>query len=109
MMSPTIGSVLLLNVSGSDNTERTAGPVAVGTIGSITSAPPPLRNTGISIRFQGSEYFSAGRTVPYTPKQFERIGDHHGFPVFRDQQGDTETIYVTVVADGPLARYRRKD
>jgi hypothetical protein len=87
----------------------TAGPVAVGTIGSITSAPPPLRNTGISIRFQGSEYFSAGRTVPYTPKQFERIGDHHGFPVFRDQQGDTETIYVTVVADGPLARYRRKD
>jgi hypothetical protein len=86
----------------------TAGTVAVGTVGSIASAPPPIRNTGISIRFQGSEWFSAGRAVTYTPDQFQRIGDHHGFPVYRTNQGDSATIYVAVVVDGPLTPYKKK-
>lgn len=86
----------------------TAGTVAAaGAIGSLTSAPPPIRNTGISIRFQGSEWFSAGPAVSFAPDRFERIGDHHGFAVYRDKRDETETIYVTVVTDGPLARYRK--
>ena len=87
----------------------TTGTVATAPnpIGSMTSAPPPTRNTGISIRFQGSDWFSAGHAVSFAWDRFERIGDHHGFPVYRDKWGDQETIYVTVVRDGPLARYRK--
>ena len=77
-------------------------------IGSITSAPPPTRNTGISIRFQGSEWFSAGPTVLFAADRFESIGDHHGFLVYRSTQGDAGTIYVAVVADGPLAPYKKE-
>ena len=92
----------------------TAGTVAAAgdPIGSreptaMLSAPPPTRNTGISIRFHGSEWFSAGPAVPFAPNRFEPVGDHHGFPVYRDRQGDAGTIYVTVVADGPLAPYMK--
>jgi len=91
----------------------TAGTVAAGDpIGSregavILSAPPPTRNTGISIRFHGAEWFNDGPAVPFSPNRFEPVGDYSGFPVYRDRRGDASTIYVTVVADGPLAPYVR--
>ena len=33
--------------------------------------------------------------------------DYHGFPVYRETQRSANRIYVTVVADGPVAPYKR--
>jgi hypothetical protein len=74
----------------------------------VQSVPPPTRNTGISIEFQGARWVSDGAAVTFTPYRFVPVGDYHGFPVYRDQQGDGDTIYVTVVSDGPVAPYSRR-
>lgn len=95
--------------------------VAVGTTGAVAatrapivertavqSVPRPTRNTGISIDFQGRRWVSDGPAQPFFPDRFVPIGEHHGFPVYRARSGDTDTIYVTVVADGPVAPYSRR-
>jgi hypothetical protein len=46
--------------------------------------------------------------VSFSPDRFVPIGAHRGFPVYREKSGDPDTIYVTVVADGPIAPYRRR-
>ncbi len=72
------------------------------------SIPRPLRNTGISITFQGTQWFADGPAVTFSPERFVPVGDYRGFPVYRDQRGTAETIYVTVVQGGALARYSRR-
>ena len=92
---------------GTTGTVTAAGPIGSREPTAVGSEPPPTRNTGISIRFQGSDWFSAGPAVTFLPDRFARIGDHHGFPVYRDKQGDAARIYVTVVTNGPVAPYSR--
>jgi hypothetical protein len=72
------------------------------------SVPRPGRNTGISVQFQGVEWFSDGAAVSFDPDIFIPIGDYHGFAVYRDKRGGPNTIWVTAVADGPVAPYTRK-
>jgi hypothetical protein len=73
----------------------------------IESIPPPRSNAGIWIEFDGARWRSAGAAVSYQPDRFTPIGEYHGFPVYRDQGGKTEQIYVAAVQDGPLVPYRR--
>lgn len=74
----------------------------------VQTVPQPTRNTGISVQFDGAQWVSAGPAVPYYSDRFVPVGDHHGFPVYRAAAGNSDTIYVTVVADGPLAPYTRR-
>lgn len=74
----------------------------------VQTLPQPTRNTGISIQFRGARWVSDGPAVLYSPDRFVPIGDYHGFPVYRAGSGGDDTIYVTVVAEGPLAPYSRR-
>jgi hypothetical protein len=74
----------------------------------MQSVPRPTRNTGISVQFQGAQWVSSGPAVPYSPDRFVPIGDYHGFRVYRAKAGEDDTIYVTLVPDGPLTPYSRR-
>jgi hypothetical protein len=99
-------------LSGTPAFNRTnAAPIAPAAIAgtAVQSVPRPTTNTGISVVFEGARWVSAGSTVAFSPDRFVPVGDYHGFPVYREKQGGgTDTIYVTVVADGPLAPYKRR-
>jgi hypothetical protein len=73
----------------------------------VESIPPTRANAGVWLEFEGARYYSAGPAVPYSPSRFARIGEHGGFPVYRDLHGAATEIYVAVVKDGPLAPYKR--
>jgi hypothetical protein len=76
--------------------------------GILESIPPPTSNDGIWIEFQAVRWFSAGPAVSFDPDRFQAIGAYRGFPVYRERDAASNTIYVTVVADGPIAPYRRR-
>ena len=73
----------------------------------IESIPGPRANNGVWLEFEGVRYYSAGVAVTYAPDRFEQIGDHRGFPVYRDLNGPAGEIFVAAVKNGPLAPYRR--
>lgn len=73
----------------------------------LQSIPGSRSNNGIWLQFNGARWFSAGGAIPYSPDRFTPIGEHRGFPVYRDARGKTDEIYVASVKDGPLAPYRR--
>jgi hypothetical protein len=117
--NPTGEPLVLPDVPPSAARAEDSTQNAVGTTGSTFARPPlartavqsvprPTANTGISVIFQGARWVSDGPAVPFSPDRYLPIGDHHGFPVYREKQGSSDTIYVTVVADGPLAPYRRQ-
>jgi hypothetical protein len=99
----TQDSTRAVGTSGSIVSTRPAGPTAV------ESVPRPSRNTGISIEFQGAQWVSAGSSLSFVPGRFILIGDHRGFPVYRSRQGSDDTIWVTVVSNGPVAPYTRRE
>ena len=74
----------------------------------VQSIPPPTSNAGIWIEFAGERWQSAGPATAYSPDRFEPVGDHAGFPVYRERGGNLATIFVTAVAGGPLAPYVRR-
>ncbi len=45
--------------------------------------------------------------VPFSADRFTPIGDHCGFPVYRDKAGTSDEIFVTALKDGPVAPYKR--
>ena len=72
----------------------------------VESIPPPSTNDGVWVEYDGRRWFSAGRAVPFSPDVFTPVGDHHGFPVYRERSGASDVIYVTVIAGGgPVAPY----
>lgn len=73
----------------------------------MESIPPPRLNNGVWLEFEGTRYYSAGAAVTYSPDRFAVIGDHRGFPVYRDLHGTSGEIFVAAVKDGPLAPYKR--
>lgn len=99
-------------------------PTAVGTSGIAAVAPDRARPTrtriemiphpspgaseGVWVQFNGARWYAAGAAVPFTPDRFVPVGAYRGFPVYRDSSSGDERIWVSVVADGPLAPYVRK-
>jgi hypothetical protein len=72
------------------------------------AAPPPRSNDGVWIDFQGTRYYSAGASVIYDATRFQNIGDHRGFPVYRETRNAGDRIYVAVLPDGPLAPFTKR-
>jgi hypothetical protein len=72
------------------------------------SPPRPTGNDGIWIQYEGSRWFASGPAVPFEAQRFTPAGDYRGFPVYRDTMGHAATIFVAVVAGGPVAPYTRR-
>ena len=98
-------------------TSRPAQPM--GTMSVRDAAPPqrpvvnyerrPTGNEGVWIEFEGARWFSAGPAVSFSPDRFVPTGSYRGFVVYRDTMGGrADTIFVTVVPDGPVAPYTRR-
>jgi len=69
--------------------------------------PRPGRN-GIFVEFENAKWYSAGPVQPFSADRFTPIGDYFGRPVYRELRGSSTTIWVPVVADGPVAPYSRR-
>jgi hypothetical protein len=75
----------------------------------VKYVPRPTGNDGVWIEFDGARWFSAGPAVSFNPDRFVPTGSHRGFVVYRDtMRGREDTIFVTVVPDGPIAPYARR-
>jgi hypothetical protein len=69
----------------------------------------PTGNDGVWIEFEGARWFSAGPAVSVDPERFAPAGSYRGFVVYRDTMGArADTIFVTVVPNGPIAPYSRR-
>jgi len=74
----------------------------------VQSIPAPVATSGVWLEFDGARWYADGASVSYSPDRFEPIGDYRGFAVYREKRGRRNTIWVTVVKDGPVAPYRRR-
>ena len=90
----------------------------VGTGGTIVPAQPtrvrvgtiPEARTnlqGVWIEFDGARWYHNGAVTSYNPDRFLPVGSYRGFPVYKDKTDASDTIYVSVVQDGPLAPYSK--
>jgi hypothetical protein len=64
--------------------------------------------TGIWVEYGGTRWYSSGAAAPYSPERFTKIGEHRGFPVYRDRERNSDQIWIAVVNGGPLAPYQRR-
>lgn len=69
--------------------------------------PQPSADDGVWIEFEGARWYLDGRSVSFDPARFTPSGNYRGFPVYRDNTGG-DRLFVTVVADGPLAPFSRR-
>jgi hypothetical protein len=75
----------------------------------MESIPPPKPGpNGIFIEFDRAKWFSAGPVESFSAERFTPIGNYFGWPVYRDVGGSAATIWVPVVADGPVAPYSKR-
>jgi len=74
----------------------------------LESIPPPRRMEGIWVQFQGLKWYNDGTAVSYAPERFVRIGDYHGFAVYRERSGSPDRIWITTVRGGLLTTYKRR-
>jgi hypothetical protein len=104
---------------------------AVGTAGSsvpkvatesavLPDTPQPRRTSIITpvshskvgdrvwLEFNGARWYSNGPTSSFSAERFEPVGRYHGFPVYRDKTSGSDEIWVSVVKDGPLAPYAKR-
>jgi len=86
-----------------------AAPAGQPTRTTIETIPAPARGVqGVWIEYEGARWYHAGAPVSYNPDRFTPLGSYRGFPVYKDKNDSSDTVYVTVVKDGPLAPYTRK-
>jgi hypothetical protein len=76
-------------------------------VGPLTTARRPEGLNGVYIEFRDRRYFADGPAVAFDERVFTRIGDYHGYPVFKHRGQDT-TVYIPSLAgeQGVLAPYR---
>jgi hypothetical protein len=91
---PTTGSV------------GTAGGEATAPLGPLVTAKRPQGLNGVFVEFDDRRYFSDGPTVELNVDSFTRVGDYHGFPVYR-RGAEQNTIYIPPLAasSSVLSRY----
>ena len=73
----------------------TGREIAPYPLGPLVSARKPEGLDGMFIEFRDRRWFSSGSAVELDSTRFTRIGEYHGFPVYR-RTSDSETVYVTV-------------
>ena len=59
------------------------------------------------VPFNGARWYSAGSAQPYAADRFVRIGEYHGFPVYRGKTTGANVIYIPSVEGGAVAPYRK--
>ncbi len=111
-VTPVVGGDAAGYSSGpsSRTREATASPSAgsaASALVSIAMLNSPRENDGISIRFGGRTWLSAGRAVPLQAGRFARIGEHAGLPVYERTDVNEGVIYVPA-RDGLIAPFRAK-
>jgi hypothetical protein len=74
----------------------------------VESIPLPRGTNGVWIEFNGARWYADGEATSYVPERFTRIGQHRGFPVYRDKTSRRDRIWVAVVKDGPIAPFVRR-
>jgi hypothetical protein len=74
----------------------------------VESIPRPAGNSGVWVEFDGARWYAAGAATSFSPDRFEPVGLYRGFPVYREKSGGPKQVWVSVVADGPLAPYVRR-
>ena len=116
-----------LTITSGEPVVLAEAPATVGTTGTVVPAPasavsrperasvrsipePPPGSKGVWIEFEGARWYHMGNTVTFNPTQYIPVGSYHGFPVYREKndRAASETIYVSVVSDGPLTPYVRR-
>ena len=103
---------------GTSGADTLRSPAVVGTMGdraaparrrAVNDVPRQTANSGVWIEFDGVRWFSAGPAVSFNPDRFVPAGSHRSFVVYRDTMADrADTIFVTVVPNGPIAPYSRR-
>lgn len=83
-----------------------ASPAAAA--GPVTTAIRPEFNDGVTIRYGGRVYVSAGRAIRLQGSELEQVGESAGAPVYQ-RSGTSDTTFVYVRArEGMVAPYRLK-
>jgi hypothetical protein len=100
------GTAGSLSARASDSPERDRDRPHHTTI--LTAVPHAGDTNGVWLEYNGARWFSSGSAVLFSAERFERIGEYHGFTVYRDRKGDHDQLWVAAVKDGPLAPYRKR-
>ena len=74
----------------------------------IESIPGPSRPNGVWLLYDGTRWYSDGPAAVFIPDRFTQVGQYRGFPVYRENNGRRDEIWVAVVQDGPVAPYARR-
>lgn len=74
----------------------------------VESIPGPRGTTGIWVRFEGARWDNDGAAQPYSADRFIRIGDYHGFPVYRERGNRAARIWIAAVKGGMLTPYEQR-
>jgi len=106
---PAIPPIPAIPVINAERPLGTAGTI-VRSRTTLETIPPASRSSanGVWIELNGHRWYSAGATASFAPDRFIPIGAHHGFPVYREVNGPSDRIWISVVLDGPLAPYERR-
>jgi hypothetical protein len=74
----------------------------------VESIPRPNETNGVWLSFNGGRYYATGAAVPFSSDRFTLVGQHEGFPVYREKNGSMDRIWVAVVNGGPVAPYVKR-
>ncbi len=115
-----------LRLAGSAVVAAPEEPSAVGTSGTVVTAPArtaarsssqrtvvesiprPRGTNGVWIEFSGGRWYNDGPATSYSPTRFTRIGEYRGFPVYRDRTSNRDEVWIPSVIDGPVVPYARR-
>jgi len=90
-------------------------PVPVGTLGPnraetvlataartrIETVQRPVGLNSVYVEFLNVKWFPAGTAVEFAADRFTQVGEHRGFPVYREKGRADDTIYVSVLPGEP--------
>jgi hypothetical protein len=74
----------------------------------IESIPGPSLPNGVWLQYDGMRWYSRGQATIFVRDRFTQVGEYRGFPVYRENNGRPDEIWVAVVKDGPVAPYARR-
>jgi hypothetical protein len=106
-LEPTVGPQAV----GTGGTQRSGAAAALAPALVIPAGPPPMgprKGADVWITFEEARWFNAGPAVAFEASRHQRVGEYHGFPVYRDSAVGVSTIFLPNAPDGPLAPYTRR-
>ena len=85
----------------------TTGGEPMVPLGPLATAKRPEGLNGVFVEYDHRRYFSDGPAREFDAKSFTRVGEYHGFPVYR-REGEPNTIFIPPLEGSPtiVAPYR---